>query len=72
MIKLVILSDPFSFKLIIVLHEINQFRGGGGGVLPGDHGPQGGRGEAQGGWGRLLPHQGVRHQEGEFRIVLLV
>ena len=45
---------------------------GGGGVLPGDHGPQGGRGEAQGGWGRLLPHQGVRHQEGEIRIVLLV
>ena len=41
MIKLVMLSDTFSFKLIIVLHEINQFRGGGGGVLPGVHGPQG-------------------------------
>ena len=61
MIKLEFLSDSISFKLIIVLHEINQLinqhvRGGGGGVLPGDHGPQGGGGEAQGGGGWLLPH----------------
>ena len=66
-IKLIILSDPFSFKLIN--HHV---RGGGGGVLPGDHGPQGDRGEAQGGGGRLLLHQGVGHQEGDICIDLLI